>query len=58
QPFYTTKGKGKGTGLGLAVSKRIVEEHGGSIAVANNEDGGAVFKIVLPVKAEDQGGPI
>ena len=58
QPFFTTKGKGKGTGLGLAVSKRIVEEHGGSIAVANNAAGGAVFKIVLPVKAEDQGGPI
>jgi signal transduction histidine kinase len=58
QPFFTTKGKGKGTGLGLAVSKRIVEEHGGSIEVANNVSGGAVFKIVLPVKAEDQGAPI
>ncbi|MEK7374748.1 MAG: ATP-binding protein, partial [Thermodesulfobacteriota bacterium] len=58
QPFFTTKGKGKGTGLGLAVSKRIVEEHGGSIDVARNEAGGASFKIVLPVKAEDQGGQI
>jgi signal transduction histidine kinase len=58
QPFFTTKGKGKGTGLGLAVSKRIVEEHGGSIEATNHAAGGAVFKIVLPVKAEDQGGPI
>ena len=58
QPFFTTKGRGKGTGLGLAVSKRIVEEHGGSIDVARNEAGGASFKIVLPVKAEDQGGQI
>jgi len=53
QPFFTTKGKG--TGLGLAVSKRIVEEHGGGIVVSNNVSGGATFAITLPVKAEDQG---
>jgi len=52
QPFFTTKGKG--TGLGLAVSKRIVEEHGGSIVVSNNVSGGVTFSIMLPVKAEDQ----
>ena len=51
QPFFTTKGKG--TGLGLAVSKRIVEEHGGSIAVSNNVSGGVTFSITLPVKAEE-----
>jgi signal transduction histidine kinase len=53
QPFFTTKGKG--TGLGLAVSKRIVEEHGGIIVVSNNVSGGVTFTITLPVKAEDQG---
>jgi signal transduction histidine kinase len=52
QPFFTTKGKG--TGLGLAVSKRIVEEHGGGIAVSNNVSGGATFAITLPVKAEER----
>lgn len=52
QPFFTTKGKG--TGLGLAVSKRIVEEHGGSIAVSNNVSGGVTFTITLPVKAAGQ----
>ncbi|MFZ4441452.1 MAG: sensor histidine kinase [Syntrophales bacterium] len=51
QPFFTTKGKG--TGLGLAVSKRIVEEHGGSITVSNNVSGGVTFSITLPVKAEE-----
>jgi two-component system sensor histidine kinase AtoS len=50
QPFFTTKGKG--SGLGLAVSKRIVEEHGGSITAMNNASGGAAFRIVLPVKSE------
>ena len=52
QPFFTTKGKG--TGLGLAVSKRIVEEHGGSIEVSNNVSGGVTFAITLPVNAEEK----
>lgn len=51
QPFFTTKGKG--TGLGLAVSKRIVEEHGGGIEVSNNDSAGVTFAITLPVKAEE-----
>ena len=53
QPFFTTKRKG--TGLGLAVSKRIVEEHGGSIAVSNNVSGGVTFTVVLPVKTDEEG---
>ena len=55
-PFFTTKGKGKGSGLGLAVSKRIVEEHGGSIQFVNNSTGGVTFTIMLPVKADDDRG--
>jgi signal transduction histidine kinase len=54
QPFFTTKGKG--TGLGLAVSKRIVEEHHGSIEIANQVSGGVAFTVTLPVKEEDKGG--
>jgi signal transduction histidine kinase len=53
QPFFTTKGKG--TGLGLAVSKRIVEEHGGTIEAANNVSGGVAFTVTLPVKADEEG---
>ncbi|HLA26519.1 MAG TPA: ATP-binding protein [Syntrophales bacterium] len=53
QPFFTTKGKG--TGLGLAVSKRVVEEHGGAITGSNNASGGAVFRIILPVKMGEKG---
>jgi len=47
-PFYTTKDIGQGTGLGLAVSRRIVEEHGGTIEAVNNKSGGASFTVYLP----------
>ena len=51
QPFFTTKATG--TGLGLAVVKRIVEGHGGRIAVVdadNGEESGANFELWLPVE--------
>lgn len=44
-PFFTTRNTG--TGLGLAIVHRIVDAHGGAIAVAN--DGGAVFTLNLPL---------
>ena len=49
-PFFTTKEIGAGTGLGLAVSRRIVEEHGGTIEASNNVEGGATFTIHLPAR--------
>ena len=51
-PFYTTKDIGEGTGLGLAVSRRIVEEHGGIIEASNNAGGGASFTVYLPANKE------
>jgi len=50
QPFFTTKPKG--TGLGLAISRQMIEQHDGAIDVANRPGGGALFTILLPVKAE------
>jgi len=55
QPFFTTKGKGKGTGLGLAVSKRIVEGHGGTIEVRNNIPEGVTFTVLLPIGKQAEG---
>jgi two-component system NtrC family sensor kinase len=48
-PFFTTKGAHKGTGLGLSVTYGIIQEHGGSIEVTNRPDGGARFRLALPV---------
>jgi len=46
EPYVTTKPRG--SGLGLAIVRRIVEDHGGSISVANAEGGGAEVRIWLP----------
>ncbi len=45
EPYVTTKVTG--TGLGLAIVKKIVEEHGGSIDIANRREGGARVSLLL-----------
>jgi signal transduction histidine kinase len=47
EPFFTQKAKG--IGLGLAVSRRIVEAHGGSISGAGAPGGGATFTLTMPM---------
>ena len=52
EPFVQlTNGQGSaqrhGTGLGLSISKRIVEDHGGELAIFDAPGGGSVFKITL-----------
>jgi PAS domain S-box-containing protein len=46
-PLFTTKAKGMG--FGLAISKRLVESHGGSIAVESKLGEGATFTVTLPI---------
>ncbi|HKQ60424.1 MAG TPA: ATP-binding protein [Candidatus Polarisedimenticolaceae bacterium] len=47
EPFFTTKTRG--TGLGLAIAKRLIEAHGGEIAVRCPPEGGTVFSVTLPL---------
>jgi signal transduction histidine kinase len=51
QPFVT--GKAEGMGIGLAVSRGIIEAHGGAISAETAPSGGAVFRFTLPL-AEDE----
>jgi len=45
-PFYSTKPEG--SGIGLSLSRQIISNHGGQIAVDSREGIGTTFKILLP----------
>jgi signal transduction histidine kinase len=47
QPLFSTKARG--IGFGLAITKMIVERHGGAIGVESEPGKGATFTIKLPL---------
>jgi two-component system, LuxR family, sensor kinase FixL len=49
-PFVTTKPEG--LGVGLAISRTIVQNHGGKLTYSDNPEGGAVFTVSLPARTE------
>ncbi|MBR0717643.1 ATP-binding protein [Bradyrhizobium liaoningense] len=53
EPFFTTKPQGMG--MGLAIARTIVEAHHGRIAAENKAEGGAVFRIILPLAGPGRG---
>ncbi len=53
EPFFTTKPEGVGSGLGLAVSRGIVEQHGGFLHAESAVGAGATFSMYLP-EGEDR----
>jgi signal transduction histidine kinase len=52
-PLFTTKAKGMG--FGMAITKRLVEAHGGSISVETKVGKGSTFTVTLPIKRELEG---
>ena len=53
EPFFTTKAAG--TGLGLVITRRIIQEHGGSIGVESRPGHGTTFTVQLPLLTEPRG---
>ncbi len=47
-PFFTTKQEGN-MGLGLSIVQSIISRMDGSMEISNNEQGGATFRLILPV---------
>jgi signal transduction histidine kinase len=49
ESFYSTKANG--LGIGLAISRKLIEAHGGTLCAGHNPGGGAVFRLTLPTTA-------
>jgi signal transduction histidine kinase len=58
-PFYTTRAAGAGAGLGLAVVRKVIDLHGGLIAITNRSEGGCRVRMTLPASAiaSEKGSP-
>jgi PAS domain S-box-containing protein len=48
KPFFTTKEKG--TGLGMMISKKIIEDHGGTMSIMSEVNKGTTVEVILPIR--------
>ncbi|MGI9114889.1 MAG: response regulator [Chthoniobacterales bacterium] len=55
EPYFTTKQGKSGTGLGLYITKKVIEDHQGSIKVDSTPESGTTFTLRLPL-INEQGG--
>jgi signal transduction histidine kinase len=53
EPFFSSKEEG--SGLGLSIAKRIMKEHGGELQAEFDEEPGATFTIIMPIKEYENG---
>lgn len=53
-PFFTTKAVGEGSGLGLAVTRKIVEQHGGEVSLSSRAGEGTQVRIMLPAVSPEE----
>jgi two-component system sensor histidine kinase ChvG len=53
--FYTERPSGEGfgehSGLGLSIARQIVDAHNGQLTAENRPEGGACFRLVLPLES-------
>jgi len=49
EPYFTTREKSEGTGLGMVVTRKVIEEHHGSMRVQSEPDKGTIFTLSLPL---------
>jgi signal transduction histidine kinase len=56
ETFYTTKDDG--LGMGMSISRRIIEDHGGTLEYISPNGSGAIFLIRLPASGTDDAGTI
>jgi len=55
EPYVTTRARG--TGLGLAIVKKIMEDHGGLLALGDRDGGGATIRMIFR-KQSDTAAPV
>jgi signal transduction histidine kinase len=46
--FFSTKGSDRGTGLGLLTTRKIVQQHGGTVSFESTEGVGSIFRMEFP----------
>ncbi|MEO5358443.1 MAG: HAMP domain-containing histidine kinase [Nitrospirae bacterium YQR-1] len=54
EPFFTTKEQSGGSGIGLALTRKIIQRHGGGITVKSSLGQGTTFTVQLPLKTYDE----
>src|SRR5262249_43340346 len=54
QPFVSY-GKQNGSGMGLAVAQKIIQDHGGEIAVERSSETGTIFRMTIPLALRSEG---